>query len=106
MENLNTSRTVVTAEEAIKMTRKIRVMLLDDQELIRYGLRYMLEQEEDIEVVGDYASAEKAFAQLHKVSPDIVLVDSHMPGMSGINDVNPVKLEEIRPRIRYSFLPA
>jgi len=96
MENLNTSQTVVTTEEATKMTRKIRVMLLDDQELIRYGLRYMLKQEEDIEVVGDYASAEKAFAQLHKVSPDIVLVDSHMPGMSGIKATYQLKKNGLR----------
>jgi len=44
----------------------------------------MLEQEEDIEVVGDCANAEEVFSLLRMLSPDVVLMGAHMPGMSGI----------------------
>lgn len=62
----------------------IRILLIDGHELVRYGLRRMLEQEEDMQVVGDCANAEEAFPQMGTLSPDIVLMDIHMPGMNGI----------------------
>ena len=45
------------------MKKDVRIMLVDDQEIVRNGLRRMLEEAEDIEVIGDYASAEEAFCQ-------------------------------------------
>ncbi len=67
-----------------KMNKDIRVMLVDDQELVRYGLRRMLEQEEDMEVVDDCANAEEAFSKMARLHPDVVLMDTQMPGMNGI----------------------
>ncbi len=65
------------------MTR-VRVLLVDDHEVVRRGLRRMLELEESVEVVGDCANAEEAFLQLEMLSPDIVLMDIKMPGTNGI----------------------
>lgn len=73
------------------MKEAIRILLVDDQELVRHGLRHMLEQEEDIEVVGDCASAEEALSRMEMLSPDIVLMDTQMPGMSGIEATHHLK---------------
>ncbi len=67
-----------------EMSKKIRLMLVGNHELMRYGLRLMLQQEEDIEIVADYASAEEAISQIGTLSPDIVLLDTQMPRMTGI----------------------
>ncbi len=60
------------------MNKDIRVILIDDQELVRYGLRHMLEQEEDIEVVGDFANTEEALSRTANLRPDIILIDIQM----------------------------
>ena len=73
------------------MNKRIRVLLIDDHELYRNGLRKMLEAEDDVEVVGDCASAEAAFPQTVRLSPDILLMDVQMPGMSGIDATRHLK---------------
>jgi len=73
------------------MKKDVRIMLVDDQEIVRNGLRRMLEEAEDIEVIGDYASAEEAFCQLKALSPDIVIMDTSMPGMNGIEATHALK---------------
>ena len=73
------------------MNKSIRIVLIDDQELVRYGLRRMLEEEENIEVIGDYATAQEAFSQLRALSPDIVLMGTVMPGMNGIEATHTLK---------------
>jgi len=66
------------------MKEDIKVLLVDDHELIRRGLESMLEPEEDIEVVGNCSSAEEVFPEMARLSPHIILMDTEMPGMSGI----------------------
>lgn len=66
------------------MDKNIRIMLIADQKLIRHGLRSMLEQEEDMEVIGDFTSAEEAFPNIIRFHPDFVIIDARMPGMNGI----------------------
>lgn len=73
------------------MKEAIRILLVDDQELVRHGLRHMLEQEKDMEVVGDCASAEEALSRMTRLCPDIVLMDTQMPGMSGIEATHHLK---------------
>ena len=62
----------------------IRVVLADDQRLVRTGLRMILSGEADIEVVGEAADGAEAVAVCADVRPDVVLMDVRMPGVDGI----------------------
>ena len=62
----------------------IRVLLADDQALIRMGFRMVLDAEADIEVVGEAADGAAAITQAKALNPDVVLMDSRMPGVNGI----------------------
>ncbi|WP_199742373.1 response regulator [Streptomyces triticirhizae] len=61
----------------------IRVLLVDDQQLVRAGLRMLCESTEDIAVVGEAAGGADAVRLVHSASPDVVLMDLRMPGMDG-----------------------
>lgn len=66
------------------MTEPIRVLLVDDQALIRIGFRLVLEAEPDIEIAGEAEDGADAIAQTAALLPDIVLMDVRMPGIDGI----------------------
>jgi DNA-binding NarL/FixJ family response regulator len=69
----------------------IRVLIVDDQALMRQGLRTLLELEEGIEVVGTAASGDDAVAQAAKLRPDVILMDLRMPGMDGVTATRTIK---------------
>ncbi len=73
--------------------RPIRLLLVDDHEMVRSGLRTFLELQEDMEVVGEAASAEQALALVPAVTPDIVLLDLVLPGMSGVDAVGHLRAD-------------
>jgi len=62
----------------------IRVLLADDQTLIRQGIRLLLEIEEDIQVVGQATNGREALEQVESLHPDVVLMDVRMPEMDGV----------------------
>ncbi|MEU1194854.1 response regulator transcription factor [Streptomyces sp. NPDC005813] len=62
----------------------VRVVLADDQQLIRTALRMVIADIEDVEVVGEAANGEEAVTLTAELSPDVVVVDIRMPGMDGI----------------------
>jgi DNA-binding NarL/FixJ family response regulator len=62
----------------------VRVLLVDDQALIRAGFRMILEAEEDLEVVGECGDGTQAIDSVKRFSPDVVLMDIRMPEMDGI----------------------
>jgi DNA-binding NarL/FixJ family response regulator len=62
----------------------VRVLLVDDQALLRKGFRMILEEEPDIDVVAEAADGESAVNSARQHRPDVVLVDVRMPGMDGI----------------------
>lgn len=66
------------------MTQAIRVLLVDDQELIRVGFRMVLEAEDDIVVVGEAGDGKAAITQSATLAPDLVLMDIRMPELDGI----------------------
>src|SRR3954463_16638986 len=63
---------------------RIRVLLVDDQALVRAGFRMILDAEEDIEVVGEAADGEQAVSSAARFNPDVILMDVRMPNMDGI----------------------
>lgn len=66
------------------MADPITILIVDDQRLMRDGLRTLLELEEDFTVVGEAASGEEALACYANLQPTIVLMDVRMPGMDGV----------------------
>lgn len=62
----------------------IRVVIADDQQLVRSGFRMMLEAEGDIEVIGEAADGEEAVDLARKLAPEVALLDLRMPKMDGI----------------------
>ena len=62
----------------------LRVVIVDDQELVRAGFRVLLESAPDIEVVGEAATGEDAVRVIESEDPDVALMDIRMPGMDGL----------------------
>lgn len=63
---------------------KIRVLIADDHEVVRVGLRSLLDSVDDIQVVGEAASGEEAVERAEALQPDVVVMDVRMPEMGGI----------------------
>ena len=63
---------------------KIRVMIADDHTILREGLRKLLSEEEDINVVGEAADGNEAIRRAEELKPDVILLDLAMPGLNGI----------------------
>ncbi|WBB69740.1 response regulator transcription factor [Micromonospora sp. WMMD812] len=74
----------MTAAAGPGTDRPIRVLLADDQHLVRTGFRVILEVEDDIEVVGEAADGERAVSMARALRPDVVLMDVEMPGVDGL----------------------
>lgn len=66
------------------MPETIRVLLVDDQRLMREGLRTLLELEPGVEVVGEAGNGEEALTAYERLRPDVVLMDVRMPVMDGV----------------------
>jgi DNA-binding NarL/FixJ family response regulator len=63
----------------------IRVLIADDQALVRAGFRLILEAQEDIQVVGEAGDGREALAQAQELDPDVVLMDIRMPELDGLD---------------------
>jgi DNA-binding NarL/FixJ family response regulator len=82
----------------------IRVAIADDQELVRTGLRMILEGEADFEVVGEAADGEEAVRLAGRQQPDVLLLDVRMPGMDGFEAARRVLSEESSRGVRVLML--
>ncbi len=69
----------------------IRLMLVDDHEVVRSGLRMLLEGEPDVEIVGEFGLAKEALASLERLKPDVVVMDIGLPDLSGIDAAREVR---------------
>jgi DNA-binding NarL/FixJ family response regulator len=68
----------------ISMANKISVLLVDDHNLVRRGFRRMLEDEDDIEVVGEAADGKEAVRVAKRLHPQVIVMDCAMPGLNGL----------------------
>jgi DNA-binding NarL/FixJ family response regulator/class 3 adenylate cyclase len=78
---------VAQAEEASSgedVTSRVRVLIVDDQALVRTGFRMILDAEEDMDVVGEGANGKEAIDEASRLNPDVVLMDVRMPELDGI----------------------
>lgn len=66
------------------MKEEIRLLLVDDQRLLRDGLRTILELEGDLQVVGEAEDGQSGLKAFEELTPDVVLMDIRMPGMDGV----------------------
>jgi DNA-binding NarL/FixJ family response regulator len=72
-------------------------MLVDDQNLVRKGVRSLLELSEEIEVIAEAADGAEAIRQIPEVAPDLVLLDMRMPGLSGLDVLRELSSREALP---------
>ena len=82
----------------------IRILLADDQPLIRSGIRALLEAEDDIEVVGEAADGQQAVALAAEHRPDIALVDIQMPVLDGLGATRQIVADERLASVRVVIL--
>jgi DNA-binding NarL/FixJ family response regulator len=71
----------------------IRVVLADDEDLVRMGLRVLIEREDDLTIVGEADSGHDALRVLRGVRPDVLLLDVRMPGMDGLATLRAIAAE-------------
>ena len=72
---------------------RIRLLLVDDHEVVRSGLRMLLENEADLDIVGEADTGEKALEMVGTLKPDVVIMDITLPDISGIDITKRVKEE-------------
>ena len=78
---------------------RVRVLLCDDHELVRRGLRALLETDLTIEVVGEASSADEAVTSSATTTPDVVVMDVRMPGRSGIEACRDIRAHREQTRV-------
>jgi DNA-binding NarL/FixJ family response regulator len=73
------------------MEKKITVLLVDDHSLVRRGFRRMLEDEPDMEVVGEAGNGEEAIKLAKSIHPKVIVMDCALPGMNGLDATRQIK---------------
>jgi DNA-binding NarL/FixJ family response regulator len=86
------------------MTAPIRVILVDDQELVRTGFRMILDDQSDIEVVGEASDGAQGVDAARRLSPDVVVMDIRMPVLDGIEATRRIVRDGVAPGARVLVL--
>ena len=74
------------------MNKQIRLLLIEDHEMVRAGFRMLLNAQPDMQIVGEASSGEEGLALAIQEQPDVILLDVSMPGMGGVETARGVKL--------------
>lgn len=78
---------------------EVKILIVDDQQMVREGLRRMLELDDGIVVVGEAKSGEECLAAVDSLNPDIILMDVRMPGMGGIECTRQLKQKGTKAKV-------
>jgi two-component system response regulator NreC len=70
---------------------KIRLLLVDDHEIVRAGLRMLFSAEPEVDIIGEASSGEEAIVAVQDLGPDVVLMDVGMPGIGGVEATRRIK---------------
>src|ERR1041384_7262151 len=81
------------------MTKKIRVLIADDHNIFRKGLCSLIQDEDDIELVGEASTGVEAVNLAGKLNPSVVLMDITMPGMDGLHAAGQIRRSRPKARI-------
>ncbi len=81
------------------MSQAIRVLLTDDHEVVRSGLRRLLEQNDDIEVICEAENGEQAYQYYSEYQPDVMVMDMTMPGIGGLEALRRVLARDNKARV-------
>ncbi len=84
------------------MTRPLRIMVVDDHAMLRRALGLLIAREDDLELIAEAACVEDAVREARRTNPDVVLLDVHLPGASGIAGIR--RLREISREIHVVIL--
>ncbi|MBY5160991.1 response regulator [Salsipaludibacter albus] len=99
---MTTSEPADTPEDAADTPATIRVMLVDDHEIVRQGLASLLEATDDLEVVVEAGTAEEAVARAKVFEPDVVVMDVRLPDGNGVDACRDIRAH--RPETRVLML--
>jgi DNA-binding NarL/FixJ family response regulator len=80
----------------------LRILLVDDHEVVRVGVRALIERQPGLEVVGEANNVREAVSQTEQLSPDVVVLDIRLPGESGLEACR--KIKKLRPETRIIVL--
>lgn len=75
----------------MKKQKKVRLLIADDHEIVRKGLRVLLETSTEVEVVGEAANGKEALSKAAQYRPDLILLDLVMPGKDGLEVIKEIK---------------
>ncbi|MBV6647724.1 MAG: response regulator transcription factor [Cyclobacteriaceae bacterium] len=84
------------------MKKSVKIVLVDDHEIVRNGIKLLLDDEEDLDVVGEASNGEEAIASVQTYQPDVVIMDIRMPLMNGIDATR--KIKELQQEIKVLIL--
>ena len=80
-------------------SRAKRILIVDDHEVARKGIRFLLNEEDDLEICGEAQDGLEAFEKVQRLSPDLVILDLNMPGGGGFSAANRIRNAGLTPKI-------
>lgn len=77
----------------------LRILLVDDHEVVRLGVRALIERQPDMEVVGEASTVAEAVSQANQLAPDVVVLDIRLPGGNGMEACRQIKADRAETRV-------